>query len=82
MPYLLYFVDENGEVFELDEKDLSERAICNHNYGEKGTIKEHIKNSNGSCTIKIYEGRKCSKCGKILLEELISTIFSEYCLHG
>lgn len=82
LPYSLYFVDENGEILELDETDLPERAVCDHNYGERGIIKEHIKNSVGGCVVKTYEGKVCLKCGNIQLEKRINTVSYEYCPHG
>ena len=82
MPYPICFFDEKGEIYELDETNLSERSGCSHNYMEDGTIKVHGKNSDGSCKIKIYEGKKCAKCGNIQLGTLKNTVSYGICPHG
>ena len=82
MPYPICFFDENGEIYELDETNLSARFGCPHNYMEYGTIKVHGKNSDGSCKTKIYEGKKCAKCGNIQLGTLKNTVSYGICPHG
>lgn len=45
------------------------------------TIKEHKKNTDGSCITKYYEGLKCVSCGKVLRGDKINEIVCEKCPH-
>jgi len=81
MPYEYFFTDQAGNVYELDESDLTQKAGCSHTYTTVGTTTRHIKNSSGGCTVKEYEALKCSKCGNVKQGDLIGTHSYPSCPH-
>ena len=60
LPFVCYFADENGTVYEanLDFEDQS----CTHEF-VSGTIVEHIKTSERECMMAYYQGKRCVNCG-------------------
>lgn len=46
-----------------------------------GVLKIHDKHSDGSCTTKYYEGRKCTGCGATWKGDLIKTVKENPCMH-
>ena len=77
-----YFaVSDDGTVYDLTHIDENDRAACNHNYSVRVEITEHIKNSKGGCTMKVYEGYKCGKCGNVKYGDLLSTHTYVSCPH-
>lgn len=44
-------------------------------------VKEHTKNSDGSCVIVTYEGKQCTSCGATLVGDIISTTEYAVCTH-
>jgi len=81
MPYDYFFTDQAGNVYELDESNLSLKAGCSHIYEVAGTITRHARNSSGGCTVKDYESLKCSKCSYIKQGDLIATHTYQTCPH-
>lgn len=73
------FTDEEGNVYPVLEDDSIE-PHCNHTY-VSGIYEGHIPNSDGGCTVKVYNAQRCSKCGYILLGSLKSTHIYEVCPH-
>jgi len=45
------------------------------------TIKEHKKQSDGSCITTYYEGRKCTTCGLTWRGDKINAVTQEICTH-
>lgn len=45
------------------------------------TLKEHKKNSNGSCKTTYYEGKKCTVCGTTWKGDVIKTVTEDPCMH-
>ena len=45
------------------------------------TLKEHKKNSDGSCKTTYYEGRKCKVCGAIWKGDVINVVTMAKCIH-
>lgn len=45
------------------------------------TLKEHKKNSDGSCKTTYYKGRKCTVCGTIWKGDVINVVTMEKCIH-
>lgn len=80
-PYI-YFVGENNTTVLLDESNLdSSRAIiCIHNF-ESGYADAHYPKSDGSCVVKRYRAKHCTKCNHFELYELISTTTYVKCPH-
>ena len=44
-------------------------------------MKKHVKNSDGSCVIYTYAGKKCTECGKEIYGELLSELRTTKCNH-
>ncbi|MDE6889416.1 MAG: M56 family metallopeptidase [Eubacterium sp.] len=72
-----YCVDKNGNVYEYINEP---RISCIHNY-VAAQVSHHSKNSDGSCTIVYHKAKRCSKCGHIVVLELIATTTFVKCTH-
>lgn len=76
-----YFIDQNGEITVFSNLDFHiQRKACTHNY-KSGQLKKHTKSKNGSCTVKVYNGKMCTKCHNKLYGQLISSHSYTKCLH-
>lgn len=73
------FIDEEGNVMPIYESNEELYVSCKHKY-VKGILSKHIKSEKG-CTVKKYQGKRCSKCGKKVYGKLISTTKYEVCPH-
>lgn len=58
------FVDENGNVYPIEEN--KERAACKHTY-VNGDYQKH-KKSGAGCRMDYYHGKRCSKCANIVMD--------------
>lgn len=74
------FEGEDGSIWYIDEDAASPYAFCSHSF-VNGTVKTHHKNSDGSCIVKAYKGRICTKCNYVEANELISTTTYAVCTH-
>lgn len=72
------FIDQYGNIYNADTETQSS---CQHNNKVAGTVQDHIKNSNGSCNIKVYDGERCVDCGKVIVGGLISNTYYTKCPH-
>ncbi|MDE6619962.1 MAG: M56 family metallopeptidase [Lachnospiraceae bacterium] len=54
--------------------------LCIHDY-VSGQSTKHTKFSDNSCKVDYYDSKKCSKCGKVVLGELINTLSYGKCPH-
>ena len=74
------FVDEAGEIYEVYPN--TSRVICigGHNI-VSGRYRNHLKNGDGGCTIRIYESTMCTKCNSIWIGDLITTVINVKCTH-
>lgn len=79
LPYDLYFISDEGEISEITAPD-PERILCPHTY-VNGTIKRHTLDGNGGCTLYVYDGQKCSLCGKVIYGDLQSKTYYPVCPH-
>lgn len=81
MPYDHFFIDADGTVIQLSDDTTTEKVSCSHDYIPSGTIRNHTKNNDNSCTVKDCEAEICSICGHIKTGQLIG--FHRYlkCLH-
>lgn len=71
-------IDENGMVYDAT---VEPRIIpCNHNYSPI-QISHHDKNSDGSCATVYFSGKRCTKCGHIVVGEEIGTVTYKKCPH-
>lgn len=80
LPFECYFTDNEGTIYQATDDTQSSKAICSHSY-VSGTYSEHIKSSNGSCTVKTYYADRCSICGRMIRGDLVSTLTYESCPH-
>lgn len=79
---LLYekqFVDEAGNIYPVEE-GITPQSICSHSY-VNGTYQDHVKNSDGGCTVYIYNAKRCKYCGAIVINSLNSTTIYTVCPH-
>lgn len=76
-----FAVSDDGTVYDLCHMGENSKASCNHNYSVQVEVARHTKNSNGGCTMKIYDGLKCTKCDDIQYGELLSTVTYMPCPH-
>ncbi len=75
------FVDEAGNVYsDTEDEETQPYVICNHSY-KNGTVTQHTKYANGSCTVDNYYGKRCEKCGYIVYGDHISTTTYDVCPH-
>ncbi len=73
------FTDKDGNVYNADEP--AEHKICDvHSYVD-GIFTSHEKHKDGSCVERQYEGKRCSRCGTMILGSLISTTTYTVCPH-
>lgn len=79
--YDYQFTDSLGNIYNLnDSSNLAPRANCQHTY-VSGQTSTHQKKSDGSCVLKIYSAKRCSKCGNTVRGSLISTNTYNPCPH-
>lgn len=76
-----YFIDKAGIISEITEQNSPERVLCKHDYSIPGTLRNHKKNSDGSCVVTDYDALQCSICGSVLANEVISTTTYTKCPH-
>lgn len=80
LPYDFFFVDDVGNVYNLNEKEIVSKLSCTHKY-VSGTSSLHKKDSNGGCKTTYYESWRCSLCGNIKLGKEINTLTYKKCPH-
>lgn len=74
----ILIIDENGMIHD-DEID-PQIIPCNHSYSAI-QISTHDKHSDGSCTTTYYHGKRCGKCGLIVMGDKIGTATYKVCPH-
>lgn len=78
---IIFFVSEEGEVY-YDvhmETDQMYRS-CSHSY-VSGTIAKHVKDGKRGCKMDYYDGKKCTKCGHVVLGDFVKTSVYAVCPH-
>lgn len=76
------FIAEDGTIMPIEDgnSEASTYATCRHSY-VSGTSTKHNVNTNGGCTTKVYEAKKCSKCGATVTGSCIYTSTTDKCPH-
>lgn len=76
------FIAEDGTIMQIENgnSQASTYATCRHSY-VSGTSTQHTKNTSGGCTTKVYEAKKCSKCGATVTGSCIYTSTTDKCPH-
>lgn len=77
--YSIQFIDEEGNIYSVDSSH-TRKACTNHNY-VSGTVIKHVKNSDGSCEVRYYDGKRCSSCGHVVYGRLIDIESHSTCPH-
>ncbi len=75
------FVDAEGNIYQVyGVESASTYRSCSHTY-VSGRQVMHDKNWDGSCIVKVHEADRCSKCGYLLIGDLISETKYTKCPH-
>ena len=80
---LLYerqFIDENGNIYEIIDEPLKGEKTCIHNY-VNGTAQIHERHQNVGCTMTCNSAQRCTKCGNVLLGDILNVINYSVCNH-
>lgn len=77
-----FYSEETKEIKNLDDLNLNAEiySLCKHDY-VIGKLMNHKKYSDNSCKVDYYNSKKCSKCGEVVLGELINTVSFGKCPH-
>jgi len=75
-----FFLDEDGNVFPLENKLAAPQRACSHTY-VSGYLYQHTKKSNGGCTYTVYSVKRCTKCGAIKDKTYVSSTNYAVCPH-
>lgn len=78
--YESQFSDIEGNVYPVYENITENYAACEHNY-ITGTYQEHVKHSDRSCTVILYNAKRCTKCAEVQIGEEQSRISYQPCPH-
>ena len=82
--YDIQFVDVEGNIYEVKENnihsDVATCATCSHTYAS-GELQKHVANTEGGCTIYTYEAQRCTKCGNVVLGDVIYQLSYLTCPH-
>ena len=79
--YELFFESEGHSLNCTVSTTNDSRAIlCSHNF-TTGYADEHYSHSDGSCTVRKYTAKLCTKCNHIVLMDHIGTINYPKCPH-
>ena len=74
-------VMNDGSINYLSEENLVEpRVLCIHAYKD-AYYYAHKPNSNGGCEVRKYSAQRCSKCGSVVVGDLISSTTYVKCPH-
>lgn len=73
------FAYEDGRQVAVNE-GASTYALCNHIL-ESGYYSTHKSNDTGGCRLKVYNAKRCSRCGYIEIGDLNYTITYVVCPH-
>lgn len=75
------FIDGYGNIYQVnDDMGASVYGSCIHEY-VSGTFTEHNKNADGSCTVDYYDGKRCTKCGNMKINNRLYGINYNPCPH-
>ncbi|RHS65995.1 hypothetical protein DW958_07200 [Ruminococcus sp. AM46-18] len=75
-----FFITYNGEIISVEPTDIQALANCSHTF-VNGTLKKHLRNSRGGCSVKTYKGKICKKCNYTKNLSLESTVTYSPCQH-
>ncbi|MCM1187628.1 MAG: M56 family metallopeptidase [Lachnoclostridium sp.] len=73
------FTDAEGNIYEIEE-GIQAHAVCEHQYAS-GIFINHESHADGSCNLKKYEGKRCTECGYVSKEKLVTDFYYAVCPH-
>lgn len=73
------FIDKEGNVYPASS--FSPYVFCIKHDIRPGYFQTHVKDDNGGCTVKTYEGTRCTICNSIWVGDLYSTLTYVKCPH-
>ena len=74
------FIAENGETFYCDPNASAQTwATCSHTY-VSGEYRKHVVSGTG-CKVYIYSAKRCTKCGNVVIGDLLNVITYQTCPH-
>lgn len=73
------FVFKNGTQINIENENVS-RALCKHNMVD-GYFSNHMSNSSGGCTVKVYTCQRCTRCGYLANAKYYATHSYAKCPH-
>lgn len=74
------FVDEDGNIYEITGNEVAPCAEHTHHY-VTGQRQRHEENDNGGCTVYVYSIQRCTRCGHLIMGELINVQTNTVCPH-
>lgn len=75
------FIDAEGNIYPVQgENSMNGYASCTHTY-ITGVVNDHMKNSDGGCTVRSFSAKRCTKCGLVVSGDLIGTATYVVCPH-
>lgn len=74
------FVYPDGTYEVVSDADLDTHILCTHSMVD-GYFYNHMSNSSGGCTVKVYTCQRCKKCGYLANAKYHSTITYATCPH-
>ena len=73
------FVFKNGTQINIENENVS-RVLCKHNMVD-GYFSNHMSNSSGGCTVKVYTCQRCTRCGYLANAKYYATHSYAKCPH-
>ena len=73
------FVGEDNHIYPVDSNNITEECFSHDEM--IGVVEVHVKDSDGGCTIEIYEASRCTKCGMVQKGELLHKARKIPCPH-
>lgn len=80
LPFDRFFTSDSGVVSEVTDPSQGENASCSHKL-EPGTYTDHVRLSDGNCNLQECAAKKCSACGYLEIERLLSSESHTACPH-
>lgn len=77
-PYDLFFADKEGNIYPVDM--IISQSDCKHRLVE-GTCSHHLKDSSGGCITVAREAWRCSVCGQMESDGMLSRTMYTICPH-
>ena len=77
--YDVEFIDENGVITPVN--DVQPQVFCLGHDWLQGYVQTHGKNDDGSCTVTVFNSKRCPYCNTVIIESLYATYNYVKCPH-